>query len=105
MMRYMPEKLRYFCKIEPPRRKKGYPSPYRISSVYTVFKVIRPEDRLKSMRFALEGERLYREGKISDASRFARKAFLLDPNSFRAKDLCIKLFRKMPILTLSGAEF
>ena len=105
MMRYMPEKLRYFCKIEPPRRKKGYPSPYRISSVYTVFKVIRPEDRLKSMRFALEGERLYREGKISDASRFACKAFLLDPKSFRAKDLCIKLFRRMPSLTLSGAEF
>ena len=103
MMRYMPERLRYFCKIEPPRRKKG--APYRISSIYTVFKVIRPEDRLKSMRFAMEGERLYREGKISHASRFARKAFLLDPKSYRAKDLCIKLFRKMPTLTLSGAEF
>ena len=105
LMRYMPEKLRYFCKIEPPHRKKGLPTSFNISSVYTVYKVIRPEDRLKSMRFALEGERLYREGKISDASRFACKAFLLDPKSFRAKDLCIKLFRRMPSLTLSGAEF
>lgn len=105
MMRYMPEKLRYFCKIEPPRNKTGYPSALSISRVYTVFKVIDPKDRLKSMRFALEGEKLFQEGKKQKAARYAQKAFLLDPKSYRAKRLCIKIFRKMPVLTLNGADF
>ncbi|MBO4305128.1 MAG: hypothetical protein J6A21_11125 [Lentisphaeria bacterium] len=104
LMRYMPERLRYFCRIEVPR-KEGYPSPGSLSSIYTVFKVIRPEDRIQSMRLAFAGERFLRENKRAEAEACAKKAFLLDPLSRPAKTLCLKLFRNVPHLTLSGAEF
>ena len=104
LMRYRPESLRYFCKIDPPR-KKGFPSPGEISSIYTVFKVIKPENRIKSMRLAFQGERFLQEGRKKEAEKCAEKAFLLDPLSFRAKQLCWKLYGTIPRLTLSGAEF
>ena len=103
-MRYMPERLRYFCPVEVPR-KEGYPSPGSISPIYTVFKVIRPEDRVRSMRLAFAGERFLRENRRAEAEECAKKAFLLDPLSRPAKSLCLKLFRNVPRLTLSGAEF
>ncbi len=104
LMRYRPDLLRYFCKIDPPQ-KKGYPFPGEISGIYTVFKVIKPENRIESMRLSFQGERFFREGKKQQAAQCAKKAFLLDPLSFRAKNLCLKLFGNIPRLTLSGAEF
>ncbi|MBR2364941.1 MAG: hypothetical protein IKA79_07055, partial [Lentisphaeria bacterium] len=104
LMQYTPERLRYFCRIEPPQ-KKGYPAPGDISGIYTVFKIIRPEERVKSMRLAFQGESFLLQIKRKEAERCAKEAFLLDPKSFPAQKLCVKLFNRMPRLTLSGAEF
>ena len=98
MMKYTPEKLRYFHKIDPPREFSG------IRPIYTIFKFIPPEDRIKAMQLAFQAEILYARGRKEEARRHISSAYTLDPKSPRNRYLCRKILRYVPRYTLSGPE-
>ena len=98
LMKYHANKLSWFYKIEPPRRF------FSVSGVYSVFRVIKPEDRMVSMKLCFAGERALLDGKRSQAGRYARAAFLLDPASEQARVLYFKVYGNIPKLGLGGLE-
>ena len=96
LMKYHADKLSWFYRIEPPRRFLS------VSSVYSVFRVIKPGDRMASMRLCFAGERALQDGERSRAARYARAAFLLDPASEQARILYFKVYGDIPKLGLNG---
>ena len=73
-----------------------------VTSVYSVFRVIKPGDRMASMRLCFAGERALQDGERSRAARYARAAFLLDPASEQARILYFKVYGDIPKLGLNG---
>lgn len=98
MMKYTPERLRYFHKITPPRK---YAS---LSSVYTIFKFISPEDRVKALRLSFQAEMLHARGRKKEAKLHAVSAYTLDPKSPRSRYICRKVLGYVPYYTLTGPE-
>ena len=96
LMRYRPDKLQWFCRIEPPAQ-------YRyISGVYSVYRVIRPLDRLRAVRLCQEAVRLYRTGRRTTALRMISGAFLLDPASEPIRIQYFRMTGHFPKLGLNG---
>ena len=96
LMRYRPDKLQWFCRIEPPAQ-------YRyISGVYSVYRVIRPLDRLRAVRLCQEAVRLYRTGRRTTALRMISGAFLLDPASEPIRIQYFRMTGHFPRLGLNG---
>lgn len=98
MMKYTPERLRYFHKITPPRK---YAS---IAPIYTIFKFISPEDRIKSLKLTFQAQMLMARGRKKEAELHARSAYLLDPKSPRSHYICRKVLGYIPYYTLTGPE-
>ncbi len=96
LMRYRPDILRWFYRIDPPRE-------YRyINGVYTVFRVIRPLDRLKAVTLCREAARLYKTGRRTTAMRMISAAFLLDPASEQIRIQYFTMTGHLPELGLNG---
>ena len=96
MMRYRPDKLLWFYRIEPPPQ-------YRyINGVYSVFRVIRPLDRLRAVSLCQEAVRLYRIGRRTTALRMISSAFLLDPASEPIRMQYFRMTGRIPKLGLNG---
>ena len=96
LMKYHSNKLSWFYKIEPPPRFLP------VSAIYSVFRVIKPKDRMASMKLYVAGERALMDGKKHLAARYARAAFLLDPASEQARILYFKVYGDIPKLSLNG---
>lgn len=96
LMCYRPDKLHWFCRIEPPPE-------YRfVSGVYSVFRVIRPLDRLRAVRLCQAAVRLYQTGRRTLAIRMISSAFLLDPASEPIRMQYFRMTGQVPELGLNG---
>ncbi len=96
MMYYWPDNLKWFYRIDPPKELK------ELSVKYAVYKVIRPQDRIDSIRMAFEGESALAAGDVQLAGRLAKAAVWLDPVSLGAKAFYFKVFKRAPVLTLNA---
>ncbi|MBO4632120.1 MAG: hypothetical protein J5858_09375 [Lentisphaeria bacterium] len=96
LMRYRPDRLLWFCKIEPPRDFRY------INGVYSVFRVIRPLDRLRATGLCREAARLYKMGRRTTALRMISGAFLLDPASEQIRMQYFRMTGHIPELGLNG---
>lgn len=96
LMRYRPDILRWFYRIDPPREYR------HINSVYTVFRVIRPLDRLKAVTLCREAARLYKTGRRTTAMRMISAAFLMDPASEQIRIQYFTMTGHFPELGLNG---
>ena len=96
LMRYRPDQLLWFYRIEPPRE-------YRyINGVYSVFRVIRPLDRLHAVNLCREAAHLYKSGRRTTAMRMISGAFLLDPASEQIRMQYFRMAGHLPELGLNG---
>jgi hypothetical protein len=73
IMSRKPDSCKWFYYIHPP--DKLIP----LSTMYKVFKVIRPDERIKAMKYAVKGISLLKRGYKSRAKKLAREALSLDP--------------------------
>ena len=96
LMRYCPDRLRWFCRIDPP------PEFRYINGVYSVFRVIRPLDRLRAAQLCREAARLYKTGRRTTAVRMISGAFLLDPASEPIRMQYFRMTGRIPELGLNG---
>ena len=96
LMRYRPDVLRWFYRIDPPREYRS------INGVYSVFRVIRPLDRLKAVTLCQEAARLYKTGRRTTAMRMISSAFLLDPASEQIRTQYFSMTGHIPELGLNG---
>lgn len=114
-MNRAPERLKNFVRIP-------MPEPYRSMSfgrVYSVFRLIRPEERKESMRCASKGYAAFALFRLADgpdgdpaealtqrnvARAMAKKAVELDPKSRDARDLFQSVYGREPELTLEGVR-
>ena len=88
--------LRDFYEIKPP----GYLR--IISRNYVVFKYISDKDKLKSLKWASDAEKMLREGHPSMAARLAKAAVFADPNCPQANIIYWSIYRREPIIRLRG---
>ena len=88
--------LKWFYKIDPPKEFKD------ISNKFSVFKVIKPQDRMDSIKMIWEGEKALAAGDREIAGRLAKAAIWLDPFSNGAKTLYFKIYGKVPVVTLNN---
>ena len=96
LMRYFPDKLLWFYRIEPPRE-------YRyLDGVYTVFRVIRPLDRVRAATLCMEAQKLYYSGRRTLALRMISSAVLLDPASDPVRRQYFRMTGRFPVLGLNG---
>ena len=96
LMCYRPDTLRWFYRIDPPQE-------YRyINGVYSVFRVIRPLDRIRAENLCRAAGRLYRSGRRTTAVRMISSAFLLDPVSEPIRMNYFNMTGKLPELGLNG---
>ncbi len=96
MMKYNSNKLLWFYQIDPPREFRS------ITGVYSVFRVIKPNDRVEAMKLCFMGDSALQDGNTALAERCARASFLLDPVSEQTRVLYFKVFGKLPELGLNG---
>lgn len=96
LMRYQPDRLRWFYRIEPPREFR------MVNGVYSVFRVIRPLDRIHAAEMSFTAGKLYREGRLKTARRMIAAAFVLDPVSPQVRNQYFRIYGKVPVLGLNG---
>lgn len=94
MMYYWPDNLKWFYRIDPPKEFK------ELSVKFSVFKVIKPQDRLDSIKMVWEGGRALSAGDALLAGRLAKTAIWLDPFSAGAKAFYFKVFGRVPVIAL-----
>ncbi|MBQ9336377.1 MAG: hypothetical protein IJS14_03650 [Lentisphaeria bacterium] len=96
LMCYRLDKLAWFHRIEPPPE-------YRfINGVYTVFRVIRPLDRIRAGKLCAAAAELYNVGRRTTALRMITAAFLLDPASETIRMQYFRMTGRVPVLGLNG---
>ncbi len=98
LMQYKPDSLKWFYRIVPPAKFGA------LSRKYSLFKVIRPNEKSKSIRLTSEGETFLKNGNRELAAKRAKDALELDPTSDRARLLYFKTWKKIPRMTLHGLE-
>ncbi len=96
MMANWPDRMKWFYRIDPPSDLKA------LSVKFSVFKVIKPQDRVDSIKMVFEGESALSTGDLPLAGRLAKAAIWLDPVSEQAKLLYFKVFKRVPVLTLNA---
>ena len=96
LMCYQPDRLRWFYRIEPPREFRT------VNGVYSVFRVIRPLDRVHAAEMSFTAGKLYREGRLKTARRMIAAAFVLDPVSPQVRNQYFRIYGKVPVLGLNG---
>ena len=96
LMCYRQDKLVWFHRIDPPPE-------YRfISGVYTVFRVIKPLDRIRAVKLCTAAEEFYRTGRRTAAVRMISAAFVLDPASEQIRMQYFRMTGRVPVLGLNG---
>lgn len=98
MMYYHSNKLLWFYRIDPP------PDLRSLSRVYSVFRVIRPEDRIGSIKVLIAGENAWNSGDETFARRCAAQAVRMDPVSDSARTFFFRVYGRLPKITLDGVE-
>lgn len=86
--------LAWFYLIDPPSDLS------QLSTVYSVFRVVKPKDKMDAMKLWVRGERAFGEGDITMAQRCAKVAVWLDPTSDSIRTFYTRVFRAPPRITL-----
>lgn len=95
---YTPNKLNYFYRIDPPKDLRG------LSRSYSVFRIIRAQEKVMSVKLQIAAEMALEDGDLPFAERAAVNAAVLDPCSNAARLLFFKLFKRLPEITLDGIQ-
>lgn len=98
MMYFHPDKLQWFYRIDPPHDLRT------VSRAFYVYRLIRPEEKINSMKAWAIGNAAFEDGDMPLAKRCARTAVLLDPTSEEARNFFLRIFRYYPKITLDGME-
>ena len=93
-----PDSLHWFYRLDVPRGLEN------INRVYTVFKVITPENKREAVRLAALGHTEYELGRKDSAAKLAEKAVELDPTADAPRVLYLQTHGHLPRVTLSGVE-
>ena len=96
LMRYRKDRLIWFYPVEPPEEFRS------VSGVYTVYRLIRKEDRLTAAQLCFKAQEYYRKGQRRLARRLIRSAFLLDPASELIRMSYFRICSEVPRLGLNG---
>jgi hypothetical protein len=79
MMYLFPDELKWFYRVDPPADLKG------LSTKFSVFKVIRPKDKVDAIKMVLEGEKVLAAGDSILAGRLAKRRSGSIPIRFRPR--------------------
>ena len=96
LMRFRKDLLVWFYPVDPPEEFRS------VSGIYTVYRLIRREDRLKAAQLCFKAQECYNRRQRRLARRLIRAAFLLDPASELIRMSYFRICSEVPRLGLNG---